>query len=523
MKRASAVITIFFSLLSAVFLSLTFTVTEAVRVSGARAHCMDLTVLGNWSVFSEYENRLLEDYSILAVDGSYGTGRFSINQVNTRLKKWLEGNAHASEGIREKMQWLVSDPFRVEVKDCKVSEYALLTDQNGEPFYQQAVDYMHSTAVMNSVSKLLDLKNKADEALVQENSYQERSESDSSLQDLQGTIRQREQEVQENALVPAGDVIIYDSSTPMVESNESRELRESKKIKNPVWTILSLKRKNILDLVCGSLKRSKQKIPGWDLVSKRSKHTGTLKIKAKYRSLTDDLLFREYLMDHYPNFRDGQDTSRLNYQIEYILAGTASDEKNLKKAVKRLLLLREAYNWLYLNQDSSSYWQTQTIAAAILGWTGQPELIEAFRQAILVCWSYGESLYDVRILMHGGRVPLMKTASDWHVPLSRLAYLDTDLQNADHQSGSGTAYEDYLRLLLNMQTISTQKKRALDLLELNLRKLPETEKFRADNCIVAVSDSASWTIPPVYSRVPGAFLGISQGTLTYNSESGFAY
>lgn len=519
MKRSDAVITVFFSLLSVVFLSLTFTVAEAVRCSGARAHCADLMVLGNWSVFSEYENRLLEDYSILAVDGSYGTGTFSVSKVNARLKKWLDANADADAGLKDRFG-LLSDPWRVTAKSSDIPEYALLTDRNGEYFYQQAVDYMRSTAVTGALSDLLDLKNQADTARQDEESYKNSRASDDSLKNMKNTVASREKEVRSGS---TDDILIYDSSVPQTESAAERQLKKSKKIKNPVWKILSLKRKNVLDLVCGNTKRSSRKLPGWQLPSKRSKHTGSLKLKAEYRSAMDDLLFREYLMDHYPNYRDSQDSSRLNYQVEYIIGGTASDEKNLKKTVKSLLLLRETYNYMFLSTDAASVGQTQSLSLAILGWTGSPELIEAFRQGMMVCWAWGESLYDVRILMHGGKVPVIKTAADWHVPLSGLASLDKELKKADRTAGSGIGYGDYLRILLNFQTISTQKKRALDLLEINIRQADGMSAFRVDNCIVALRDSSSWEIEPVFSRLPQALIGTSAPRLEYTVQSGFSY
>ena len=72
MKRQRAVITVFFCLLSVVFLAFCFTILEAVRFSGARAQCRNVTSLGLWSVFSEYDNILLEDYGLFAVDAAYG-------------------------------------------------------------------------------------------------------------------------------------------------------------------------------------------------------------------------------------------------------------------------------------------------------------------------------------------------------------------------------------------------------------------------------------------------------------------
>ena len=82
-------ITVFLSLLSVIFLSLICTVIESARVAGARAQTANITDMGNYSVFSEYEKKLLEKYEIFSIDGSYGTGEFSIDKVNERMKQFM--------------------------------------------------------------------------------------------------------------------------------------------------------------------------------------------------------------------------------------------------------------------------------------------------------------------------------------------------------------------------------------------------------------------------------------------------
>ena len=85
-----AVMTVFFALLAPVFLGMLFALAESARMSGARAHTAGLTELGCFSLFGEYEKKLLEDYEIFAVDGAYGSEEFSIDKVNDRLKKYRD-------------------------------------------------------------------------------------------------------------------------------------------------------------------------------------------------------------------------------------------------------------------------------------------------------------------------------------------------------------------------------------------------------------------------------------------------
>ena len=52
----------------------------------------------------------------------------------------------------------------------------------------------------------------------------------------------------------------------------------------------------------------------------------------------------------------------LSYELEYLLCGKESDEKNLKATVNKLLLLREGVNFVYILADGEmrtvqNFWQ----------------------------------------------------------------------------------------------------------------------------------------------------------------------
>ena len=64
--------TVFFSVLTVLFLALISAMAESVRVQGARAKAASVLDLGIFSVFGEYERDLLEEYEVFGVDASYG-------------------------------------------------------------------------------------------------------------------------------------------------------------------------------------------------------------------------------------------------------------------------------------------------------------------------------------------------------------------------------------------------------------------------------------------------------------------
>ena len=146
-------ITIFFSLTCILFLSFICAVIESARVQGAKAQTANIMGMGNFSLLGEFENGLLEKYEIFSLDGSYGQGKFQIEKVNERLQEYISYNANPKKDIFS--LWCF-DPWNLELTESDVSEYSLLTDEKGEPFYQQAVAYMKANAASIAVDKLME-------------------------------------------------------------------------------------------------------------------------------------------------------------------------------------------------------------------------------------------------------------------------------------------------------------------------------------------------------------------------------
>lgn len=120
---------------------------------------------------------------------------------------------------------------------------------------------------------------------------------------------------------------------------------------------------------------------------------------------------------------------------------------------------------VYLESSTKKQQEALTIAAAITTAVGQPELTEPVKHAILAAWAYAESLSDVRILLDGGKVSLVKTDEQWHTQLNRLS--SSVMENGGKQQQKGLSYKGYLQILL--WTVSNEKlaERAMTLIEKN--------------------------------------------------------
>ena len=525
MNNPRAVITVFFCLLSVVFMAFCFTVVEAVRFSGARAHCANITSLGLWSVFSEYDNILLEDYGLFAVDASYGGELISKEQLTGRLSTFMKENENVTSELSGKLPGLLLDPWKASEQGVRVDQYALLTDRGGEYFYQQAVEYMAKTAWSDAIGKLQDAYQDAKGLQQAESEYDKsRKASEERQQGMEGDVNAAKQElttVTETA--SDGTVTVTVDQDAVERVNKAQE--EGKK-HDPANSIADLKKSNLLKLVCGNIRLSRKELTSSRLLSKRSGNRGVLSLDTPRGGVIDDMLFREYLLDHFRNFKDGPGDDAILYQAEYLIGGKYSDQDNLKKAVRSLIFLREGFNYAHLVTSPQKSQEAGGLAFLIIGWTGKPLLVEAVKHALMLEWAYAESLFDARILLHDGRIPLKKTELEWHVPLSGLMNMKKVIKKADGVAAGGTTglqYEDYLRLLLNLTGISTLKKRALDLIEVNMRTVCGCPSFRADNCVIGMTVKTDWGIPSVFGKVPAALVGIGDLSMNYSVEGGFAY
>ena len=537
MRRQRAVITVFFSLLSVIFLAVSFTVTEAVRVAGARAACANASSLGLWSVFSEYDNDLLEDYGLFAVNGGSEGNPVLEEYLLSKLDGYVKENENVTADMSGKLPGLLMDPWKISAARQQVDRYALLTDGGGNYYYQQAVEYMRNTAWANALGKLEAIYSDSQKIRQAESEFEARQEEvNNDMKSFDQDIESAKQELgmnpgssgagtagSGNGDGSAGDIVIVAEGE---DAERLRQAEEEGRKKNPLEQIESLRRRSVLELVLGKGKVSTRRLQSESLFSKRSRNQGKMILDTPRGGKMDNLLFREYLLDHFRNCSDRYNSSVLNYQLEYVIMGKYSDEQNLKKIAKKLLFLREGMNYTFLVTSPSCNAQISALAMTVVGWTGKPVLVEAFKHAVLLAWAYGESLFDVRILFHGGRVPLKKSEASWNVPLENLISLETDLKRADNVAAGGTTglnYEDFLRILVNMTPLPQLKRRSLDLIELNMRTLEGKSSFRVDNCVIGMTSSTDWEIPPVFGRVPAALLGTGEVSFHTKVEGGFAY
>lgn len=497
-------ITVFLSLICVLFLSLLCTAVESARVQGCRAKAAASLDMGLFSVLGGFERELLDQYDVFFLDGAEGTGAYSTEQLSDTLKDYMEYNVNPNK--RE----LISrfDPFGLAMEDARVTGTGLATDDGGEALYQQAVGFMRENLATEVVSTWLERK-KEGEQLERAGEIYEQQDADITKK-LDALQEQQKQLEQQNKEADTGETQVQQA--PAIPQS-----------RNPLSIIKKLKKEGILGLVLKDKSTVSQKTLPSDRPSKRSLRRGNLPVEKKYGGLMDNMIFQEYLFERFPLFTDQEKDQVLDYGLEYILCGKESDEKNLKSVVIKLLFLREGANFMFLSNDEASLSAAESLAALLVGWIPVPGLVSATAYALLLAWAYAESLLDVRQLLAGGKVPVLKDAETWKLDILSLADIVSVLENTDGSSEEGLSYAGYLQILF---MIGSQKKyamRALDLMEGHMRKRPATAAFRMDNAIFKIEAQADFVIPPLFLKVSNAFLKTGVTETNYQVSGSYAY
>ena len=200
------------------------------------------------------------------------------------------------------------------------------------------------------------------------------------------------------------------------------------------------------------------------------------------------VFYQKYLEEKLGNYRKpGQ--GRLDYQMEYLLCGKTSDRENLKATARRLLLIREGVNPAFLMGDPVKRTQVQSLALAIASAFLVPPASAVIEAALLFCWSFGESILDLRELFHGGKVPLVKNSQNWQLSLESLSDLLSGLDSQRRSDENGLSYEEYLQILLLSESRNKKLKRGMDMIEESIRSRTGQEDFCLDHCVEAVEAS----------------------------------
>ena len=188
------------------------------------------------------------------------------------------------------------------------------------------------------------------------------------------------------------------------------------------------------------------------------------------RNLAQRLLVNEYMGTYFADFTDDIDTP-LSYELEYILNGDTSDRMNLENAILKILAIREGLNYIHIISDASKMQSAQELATVISGVLCLPQITLLIKFLIIAVWALVESAIDLRCLLSGGKVPLIKSRDDWSADLDSIFdILNNNSLREKEASSRGINYEGYLKMLLYIEEPVKRNFRMMDIMQLDISR-----------------------------------------------------
>lgn len=446
-------ITVFLSLMFTVMVSLLLTVVEGARIKAIRFQTECVADMAMDSALAEYNRELFSQYDLLFIDTSYGNGQGNLRNTEEHIRAYMNANFRPYDDV---VVLNAKDWMGLSADEVELVRAAVASDEDGACVMSQILTYM---------------KGKVGADIVERYMAQRQGVKGQDILEYDVTGERKAIERQ-----------IDDIGLPKQQISE--EEWEEVPLDNPADTVNASRGGGILSVVTKGKQLSKAAVNLNNYASRRQLNTGSGLTEAPPagNGILENLTFGEYLFEKCSRYDAPSEKALLQYQIEYILSGKQSDIENLKSVVNKLLLLREASNVLYLFSDSAKMAQAEALALSLTAVVMLPELAEPVKYSILFAWAYAESVNDVKILLDGGRIPLIKTSGSWHTSLSGMTSYKSGLQSGE-ASQSGLSYEEYLRLLLMSMKQKTKMLRFLDIVEMDVRKTEGNAGFRMDCCI----------------------------------------
>lgn len=415
------------------------------------------------SAFAEYQKELLEEYEIFALDAGYESGEYSEDRFLDRL------SYYGADGMEQEI-------VRVQ----------LLTDNHCAAFEEQVARYVEHRYGIGSL----------DDALNPSEEWEEQETSSEQLEEIQESITDEL------------DAVLAESETELPTEN------------NPLPLLESLRVKPLIELVMPEgVAVSEKEVSLSKAASHRSLQSGRGDFNdVAQKKTVSKLGLGEYLLSHFPcavgdgngtgnaalggegagnlsqrsegavsKLRENNGAGMLDYELEYIIAGKKSDRENLDAVLKKILMLRFVPNYAFLQTDAASQAQAEALALSLATAAAIPAAAEALTQVLLLAWAFGESIMDLRALMKGNRVPVVKDSQSWQLSIGGLMKLGTSEEMQDGKtSDSGLSYREYMRGLICLGDQTSLCRRCVDIVEWNLQTVKGLTWFRADQCISKV-------------------------------------
>lgn len=433
-------ITVFLSLVVVLLLSFITSVLNTAVIQSTKSIKRQEVDRALFSLFGEYNPILFEQYDIFAID----TGK-------------KENEEYAQ--VKSRLHYYGASDMQQDI--CGIQ---FLTDQKGVSFQEQAIQYMEYTYGISSIHDFVGMTKEWEKV------------------DLAGKDFKNQNTT-------------FDQQFTEITSKENGEeqfgfVEEMKKL--PIVSSVMPK----------DFEYSTKAVQTQQLFSKRKQNIGKgeFYVRSDLSSLQNKLLFREYLLKKFTNAlssKEKTESKQLSYEVEYLIGEKNCDKDNLEVVLRKIALLRTGANYIFLMNDPQKKAEAEAMAAVLAVLIFFPEGIELISQILLIAWAFAESVQDLKTLMNGGKVPLLKSTDQWQVSLDSVIHKQPSSNSSQSlKQEHGLEYKDYLRILLFFKNTEILTMKAFDRIEGNLRLIQEQSELCLDTFMTKVRLRNQVTIHP---------------------------
>lgn len=467
--------------------SLIFTLLEGARVYGLDCYADMKAETGMDSVCGEYQPFLWQQYGLLFLDGAYGTEHFSVNYITENLENHLDANCDSDRWIQDKFGL---DLFQLRTEELLLEGYSLATDGKGEIFLKYVAERAKENLPLGIAEDLYE-------------EYREAEDLEKKHGGVEDSIREAKKVLAE---VEARWELKQEENAETKKENLEEKIEKEEKpdisaLTNVLDNVRKMQNSGTLNMIFSDLSiiSKREDFLSVDLQN-RKREEGTLHFKGDC-DWYQKLLVLDYMENFFANYFSEKHGHFLSYEMEYVACGKGSDWENLEGVLKRIMLMREASNVAYLLQDKEKMELAEGLAGIVGFMAGEnPSVVKVIQIGIIGAWAYMESVLDVRTLIAGGKIPLIKQEGEWTTELTNLwAVFDKEAKAKTYKEGLG--YVDYLKQVLFTMDNQKLAYRMMEVMEIGLRQVKEYENCRMDHMILALQYKVKFRSQPVFSSM----------------------
>lgn len=432
-------------------------------------------------------------------NGGVGYGDYNLEDVDDIID-----NSKSKE-IQENVE-KICDEIKA-LKDADIQK-ELKTKKKREAFFRK----------IKSIEEDIELYQKEKkEWLSKLNKDDKNKDNQSSMKDFMddnfNTLKSIENRLtEENSRVPENskeqwETIAKDIETKISSLQINEISEEDKKNKGIYENAKGLVEKGILSLVIDET----DKISSTTVELKDLPSTIDNKGENSFDSIKTKAALVLYGAMKFGNYTNLIKNRELSYELEYIVAGKDCDRSNLASTVEQIVAVRNVVTLAYLATDNEKMDLIQTTATSAATAIGLPFLEPVIKGVLLESWALAEAINDVKTLLKGKKIDLMKDANNWKTSLKNLLASGS----SESEKKATIDYKQFCMILIMKNSIETTAYRIMDLIQLNVRK-NYNQQFDMKKCITSLDVEAQYESEPLFIAMPWVINGLNGNIGSYN-------